>query len=303
MVNSMSKGIITNLLNLADKVCHDYIYEGYNALADFILPKITLLFILVLVIYLWNILKGNIDTPLNELVNIAIKTAFSITAIKYWGFFSEHFALLFTNGGEEIANVLVRKVGSYNGQNLSEAMQFAFDRNMQVILEIKQGLSITNIWPLFIILFAFLLNIVTIGTAIGYLIVAKMGLAVLLSLAPLFIVFTWFKETKGITERAVAHLAGFAITPTFIYAALLLIMTFFNYGVDISSAAMKSHGFNFKTTVSFILTGIICLPVLRQMKDLAASITSGIAFCSQGAVQSMGNISLRPIKQLINKSK
>ena len=119
----------------------------------------------------------------------------------------------------------------------------------------------------------------------------------------MFIVLTWFKQTKGITERAIAHLAGFAITPVFIYAALLLIMTFFNYGVDISSAAMKSQGFNFKTTVSFILTGVICLPVLRQMKDLAASITSGIAFSNQGVVQRMSDISLRPLKQLIRHSK
>lgn len=128
--------------------------------------------------------------------------------------------------------------------------------------------------------FAALAVLLTCGYAVGLLVMAKVGLAVCLALAPLFLLCYLFESTKKITESWMQHIIGFALTPLGVYSVLMLVLSLLNHSLMVAN---PKEDITFSTAGAFILWAIVCIPLLVQTKSLMTSIANGFSFSTMGA--------------------
>lgn len=111
---------------------------------------------------------------------------------------------------------------------------------------------------------------------------ARIALAILLALGPLFIGLLFFDSTKRFFEAWIAQLANYGFIAILTGAVAALVLSLVN------SFAASSYeigaGIQFADTAYFLLTAVLAFLLLRQVMPIAAGLASGIALSSGGLV-------------------
>lgn len=111
---------------------------------------------------------------------------------------------------------------------------------------------------------------------------AKVALAVLLALGPLFIIGLFFDTTKRFFEAWIAQLANYAlITVLAVAVAALMLSALKKFAAD---TAALGAGIRIADAVDMLLLAVLVFLVMRQVMPMAAGLASGIALSTQGTV-------------------
>ena len=275
---------ITGTLSQTDAALRTFVFDGYSALANYLTPVIGTCVSLVVVGYGWALLRGMIRTPIIEAANIALKLGVVLVLARNWSFFSSHIYEFFTNGPIAITKIMVNSASPdwslLGSSNVDKALENGFNRGMRTSMDIVQQGSLYNWAPRFAGMISALAVLLTCGYAVGLLVMAKVGLAICLSLAPIFLLCYLFEATKKITESWLQHIIGFALTPLGIYSVLMLILSLLNHSLGL---AVPEVEITFSTAGIFLLWTIVSIPLLVQTKSLMTSIANGFSFSTMGA--------------------
>jgi type IV secretion system protein VirB6 len=111
---------------------------------------------------------------------------------------------------------------------------------------------------------------------------ARVALAVLLALGPLFIVLLLFDGTKRFFEAWVAQLANYALVGVLAVLVASLLMTVVEaYAVQ---TAAKGAAILTVDALDMLLVAGLVLLILRQVMPIAARLSGGVALASQGVM-------------------
>lgn len=111
---------------------------------------------------------------------------------------------------------------------------------------------------------------------------AKVALAVLLALGPLFIGMLFFDATKRFFESWVAQLANYALVGILtLFAAALLLSVLEAYA---ATAAASGSGITIADSTRVCMISALVFLVMRQVMPIAAGLASGVGLSTYGVV-------------------
>ncbi|RST50029.1 type IV secretion system protein [Variovorax sp. MHTC-1] len=111
---------------------------------------------------------------------------------------------------------------------------------------------------------------------------AKIALAILLALGPLFIAMLFFDATRRFFEAWVAQLANYALIGILaLFCAALLLSVLKAYA---ASAAASGSGITIAESTRVCMVSALVFLVMRQVMPIAAGLASGVGLSTYGAV-------------------
>ena len=118
------------------------------------------------------------------------------------------------------------------------------------------------------------------------LMVSKLGVGILLAVAPFFLLLRLLDLGKGLFEGWLRQLLTFALIPIFVYSLIAL-----NFGIlttahtELSAAAATAAGVTFTVAIPYLLVALVNMILLTQVMGWAGGVGGGIALAvSAGGV-------------------
>lgn len=177
---------------------------------------------------------------------------------------------------------------TFSGTGINGALQSVLIEITKVGSWVWDRGSWHSFGPLFTAILIWLFGYAALVLAVIEILLAKMMLAILFTLAPLFISFTIFKPTHGMFERWLGAICGFLLFLVFIPAAITLGLTFMQWSI---AGAYAQQALNM-TLVGFVpvmIVGVLSVILILEVTKYAQNIGGGVS-SSTGASLMAGAI-------------
>ena len=118
------------------------------------------------------------------------------------------------------------------------------------------------------------------------LMVSKLGVGILLAVAPFFLLLRLLDVGKGLFEGWLRQLLTFALIPIFVYSLIALNFSILTTAhMQLTAAAATSDGVTFTVAIPYLLIAIVNMILLTQVMGWAGGVGGGIALAvSAGGV-------------------
>ena len=253
-----------------------FISEGSSALMGHLKGPLTAAATLYIALYGWFVLKGSIQEPAMDFIfkcmKIVIITMLATTAADYNTYVSTFF---FHTVPEEIGTAL--NISSQPGNPYDTIMSTAVDK----------GLAMWDVapWGASMVFDALMVGIIFVTAAfvcvVGFIVsvYAKMALALLLVLGPVFVALALFDATRRFTEGWLGQVANFVVLQILVVSlgslmldTLITLITALNEENDVATAAVTYAAYTLCATYLFY-----------QLPTIASSLAAGGAHLSVGS--------------------
>lgn len=276
---------INDILHVVDEVTAEFIQSGYHAIASHWITSGLLTSILTLYIMNFFYQVKYHEMPLREATPHLFKVCFVFALATNWDVFYILIFNVVTNEPIAISNALLSKAtnsdGSLNGVFI-EGMKLAFDLLKNIPLSPVGGF-LTIVGAALIVAATVLFTII----AVGLIVISKFYLAVLLALAPYFIIAYLFNGSKGLTESWAKDVINKALIPVFVGAVMLLTSTLAKACLFAGRASLGSSSSpDFASIITYFLCGLISLFLFKIIPEKTASLTSSLAIAAPGKMAS-----------------
>ena len=290
-------GAVPNFLSKAferiDSALSSFAQSFSSSIATEIAPLVagglTLTFIMMGLMAVY----GMLDRPFKELawrmLWASVIMSIALTSAMYQSYIIDS---LLTLPDELVASLMNGAINDGNvvtGQNATGAIEELFSLGTynagQYFNEANIGITEFNIAPYIYgsLVFIGTLLCVLVGTI--WLFVAKVVLALMLGVGPIFIVCLIWKPTQQFFWSWVGQILNTILTTIFVLAVFSIFASFFKDNLTALQISKESEGFIDSATFAFI--GILCMAVLITIPQYVSQLTGGAG----GAVGSaMGRI-------------
>ncbi len=269
-------GLVSEILQKVDSVTLSYTAQAYQAIVSQHSTELRLMLVLYIAFYGLAVLQGIIPGTTREMAKHILKAFIVFALATNWGMFTTFFYDVFSSGPDKIIAALTGEAKP------SEQLSSIYDSG---ILSAARIFIKAGTLDFGIMLMAFLVAIATMcmtGFALFLIILAKLGIAILLSLAPLFIALALWRGTQGIFQSWVNYLINFALIPVITYALLSLILVIMEEAAKKIEVAGEAVTLN--DVMPFLLVGGITGLLFAQVSGIASSLGSGMALSTMGAI-------------------
>lgn len=252
-----------------------FISSGTSNISTWVAGPLTVALVLYVVLYGYLVLRGSIEAPVLEFAYRAIKLGILVMLVRnaadYRAFVTD---LFFTSLPQEISTAL--NTGTVPSASTFDAL---LDKGQASANQIWNRSS----WPLDIpTAFGGLLMVVVtfIVAAIGYVVslYARVALAIILALGPIFIALAMFQSTRRFTEAWIGQLVNFVILQILVVAVGSLLIT----ALDTSFTTVEGYEDVLMRPIAVGAIGIASLYVFYQLPGIAASLAAGGASLTYG---------------------
>lgn len=253
----------------------NFISSGTSNISTWVAGPLTVALVLYVVLYGYLVLRGGIEAPVLEFAYRAIKLGILVMLVRnagdYRAFVTDVF---FTSLPQEISTAL--NTGPVPSASTFDAL---LDKGQASANQIWTRSS----WPLDIpTAFGGLLMIVItfVVAAIGYVVslYARVALAIILALGPIFIALAMFQSTRRFTEAWIGQLVNFVILQILVVAVGSLLIT----ALDTSFTTVEAYEDVLMRPIAIGAIGIASFYVFYQLPGIAASLAAGGATLSYG---------------------
>jgi len=273
---------INTLLSTIDITVNQYAFDSYKALAEEMKTTLRLMFMLSLIFLGINSQMGWIPTTLQEIIKNFFRFLFIFVFATNWEIFSTTIYPILTNAPSQIGNVIM---GAGNGGgDINTALGGIFDR---IIIVANQMIFKSDLSAFGTKILGFLLGgvgFVVVIYAVFLIVLAKIALAILLGLAPLFLSFMMFATTRGLFEGWLRQLMNFALIPILTYSVLIFVVALVEPLAGGLYVASTKAGAQTTDMYQFILSAAVSIILLKQVMGIAAGISGGMQLSTMGAV-------------------
>lgn len=288
-------GLLQESLNLIDASIAAHITNSFVALSAAIMPSIRNFLILSFILFGIAIWRGVIEYPLKEFLKKIIVLSIIFAFIQNWAIYNGYLVDVLLNSPDAIAGILV---GAPAG--ITALLDGGFDQGFaaaDAAYEKGNTFSGPILW-LFIVLFNILL-MVTVVVLVGG---ARIALAVLLVLGPLFFVFLFFTPTKKMFESWLQQILNYGFVIILTFTVLTLTGVLFGNAVaklETTPSLSETSGM-----VTFVFVCLLIFALLKQVPTIASSLAGGMQMHTLGAsravrqqagsaFRSLGNVNIR----------
>ncbi|WP_435106634.1 type IV secretion system protein [Arhodomonas sp. AD133] len=127
----------------------------------------------------------------------------------------------------------------------------------------------------------FIPGLLAVAVALVMIVTAKIAIAVLVAVGPLFIIALVFSSTKRLFEMWLQHLMNFFLVIVLTAAFLALTESLFKSAL---SKIPESDEIAFSDLAPFVLTAVVIFMLLRKVETLAAGLSGGMSLGGTGLV-------------------
>lgn len=293
--------IITHLDHRLNEFFEQGVMQIYTSIAHHLQYPLGLAIVLYIVIFGYGVSQGWIALSQREFVKSALQLAFIYVAAIKWHWFSHYLIAFIQGGANEISDVIVS--ASKNapihsaGSGIIEALQSCFSQITHLGHHVWEQGSWHHITPLFSGILIWLFGFAMVLVALFEIVLAKIMLAILFSLAPLFIAFTIFKVTRQLFDRWLGLLITYALLMIFVATVMSFMILLIGWGIQTleHEQGISAHFLDF---LPIMVIGTLGIGMILNVVDLARSIGGTVATSSATLfyAAALGNAVSTPFK-------
>jgi len=281
--------IIDQLIDNVDSIILIFVQGSFGSFSAAIAAFWRIMFILFIALFGYKVIvSGKFSAP-DLLVN-TLKIILILLVATEWDTFFLLVYDLATDLPSDIAGQLIQSASSSLGDPALDSAETAnlgissfYDRSIAVTQDVLEGAS----WFDFgIYLYAGAIALVALlfsGYAAMLIILAKIAVAILLAVGPIFILLLIFKNTQNLFEGWLRTLINYAIIPIFIYAVIAFFLILAESPLQNLEANADVDSELLTSIAPFLLISVVGFMIMAQVMTMAASITGGLSLSSMGA--------------------
>lgn len=263
-----------------DVLTAHFAFNGYNALAAYLMAPLATACILYITLYGMGLTFGTMKGSFEELSKSAIKIGLIYMFAMNWGYFSQYIVALFETAASELGAIILQSnpmQGAITGTDVNGALQQVLNQVVQLGHTIEGQGALRHPLPYLIALLDWGFGGAIITLCFIELVTAKVMLAILFCVAPLFIIFALFSQTKSFFEKWLGALAGFAFVLVLVSAATAFAMSLMSWSMGLLGGEVGVGW------IPLAFTAILSFHAVLQITHIAKSI-GGACSTSHGAV-------------------
>ena len=253
----------------------NFISSGTSGISAWVTGPLTAALTLYVVLYGFLILRGSVQEPIMEFAFRAIKLAIILMLVRNAGEYQTYV----TNVFFEILPREVSEALNTGGAPSATTFDSLLDKGQKSANDIWAQAS----WPVDPLTgFAGLVVIVVtfIVASIGYVVslYARVALAIILAIGPIFIALAMFQATRRFTEAWIGQLANFVILQVLVVAVGSLLVTSF----ATMFTTVEAYSDVLMRPIAVGAIGLASLYVFYQLPGIASALASGGASLTYG---------------------
>lgn len=260
-----------------------YVSDTSSTVISAIGPVTTQLMILYFVIYGIAMMRGVIEEPVTDFLIRVVKVAFITGVALNVGIYNGEIASFLWNSPDALATLV--SGGAYTGDNSINFLDSLLGQMYslgETFWDYSSGMTSIDFGPKVIAVLVWSGGVLLTGYAAFLMALAKIALAVLLALGPIFIVLTMFQGTKRFFESWLGQSLNFVFMVVLTSATVKLILTLLNTYLPAAINAASATGATSTAIQALALTAVGCL-VLMQLAPIASALAGGVAVSTLGA--------------------
>ncbi|WP_413990724.1 type IV secretion system protein [Labrys okinawensis] len=253
----------------------NFISSGTSNIANWVSGPLTAALTLYVVLYGYLVLRGSVQEPVLEFAFRAIKLAIIVMLVRNASEYQTYVTnIFFETLPKEISQAL-------NSGTAPSASTFdsLLDKGQRCAYEIWSRAS----WPVDIV--TGIGGMMVIGAsfivaAIGYIVslYARLALAIVLAIGPIFIALAMFQATRRFTETWIGQLANFVILQVLVVAIGSLLITC----IDTTFTAIEGYSDVLMRPIALCAICLAALYVFYQLPGIASALAAGGASLTYG---------------------
>ena len=266
----------SEILRQVDQITLGYTAKAYQAIVSAHITELRLVLVAYIALFGIAILHGNLSISLRDASRHILKALIIFQLATNWGTFTTFFYNVFTSGPEKLTAAMI------GGKNPTQQLEDVFVSGVEAARNINRKAGTFDVAQILLGVLILLGTVLMTGVALFLLILSKLGLAILLSIAPVFIAMALWKSTQGLFQGWINYLVNYAMIPVVTYALLGLILALMKDPVN----AIKLSGENLTlaTVVPYLLMGAIAFLLFSQVLRIASSLGGGVALSATAAL-------------------
>lgn len=253
----------------------NFISSGTANIANWISGPLTAALTLYIVLYGYLVLRGSVQEPILEFAFRAIKLAIIITLVRNASDYQTYVTnIFFETLPHEISQAL--NSGATPSASTFDSL---LDKGQKCAHEIWSRAS----WPIDIVTgFGGMLVIGAsfLVAAIGFIVslYARLALAIILAIGPIFIALAMFQPTRRFTESWIGQLVNFVILQVLVLAIGSLLITC----IEMTFTVIEGYSDLLMRPIALCAICIVALYVFYQLPGIASALAAGGASLTYG---------------------
>lgn len=271
-----------SLLAATDAAIGAFIFDAW---ANFIAAAgdwVTAMMILYVVITGFMMLIGRFGSTFGDWFVRVLKLAAVFVLVTNVDLLTRLLFELFTNVPEAVASQLAGVAGG-DEVGINATVGRIWQQGLTATQNIFQEASLTSWSPVVFALLVLITTILAIVYITFLIMLSKLAVAVLLGVAPFFILLYLFESTKSIFEGWLRQLMSFALIPVFLYGLLALVIQIVDTMSDQMLLATENEAWGITHVGPYALVMLVSLLLTTQVMGWASGVAGGFSLSSVNA--------------------
>lgn len=261
----------------------DYVLGTAGKVIAAFTPVATSLLTLYIIMWGWAIMRSMIEEPIMDgvfrIMRLLIITGIALNI----GYYNEYVVDFLWKTPEALAAVITQ--GHYTAGNQAQYLDTAWSQYYDYAAKYWASGSVTSGAGIGLIGIAFLIfasGVLVTGYAAFLLIMAKITLALMLSLGPLFILTAMFEATKQFFNSWVGQALNAVFIPVLAAGVISLILGVIQIGLSIGASTEFVQP-SLQVVGGLVVASVVGFLILLQLPSISAALGGGLALSSLGA--------------------
>lgn len=287
-------GVLTNALGLVDCYTNGFVFNVYTQVFGPGTTFATLLtgaLVLYVAIYGIQLALGTARLTLDQFGPRALKIGFIVALLSAWPTFQRLVVDVAFGAPTGIANEMLTILSTASGgeAGVIGAVDGFYDKMMDAAASYVNKADLTNLDYYFAAGFVWIVTILAMFFAFGFLLISKLATALILGVGPIFIALFLFGGTRGLFEGWLRSLVTFALVPMFLLTSLAMLMAMVDGTVATIQAEALAGDMTWDNLVLLMVVTAGFALLFTQIPNVTASIAGGISIGGiSGAMTSLG---------------
>ena len=276
----------TTETNIAEAM-NTFVFDVYGALVADYIDVIISCGVLYILFYVLAILRGHVKASTQELISATLKFIVIMALLtNYYDF------LLLANNAltkwpESIIRTIISAISNTAPTTGIGPMDLYFDQGMKVGQLIFDMGSWRHWLPWFygavMMIATFLLSVIPLGMAS----MATVGIAILLGIAPLFLVFKFYNSTKGFFEGWVKNLMTLVFIKILSYCVMVVSLFIIKQPFERLISETANNALNISDTFAILVMAFVIYMLYKQIGGIATSLGGGFYMMSSNFAETV----------------
>lgn len=279
--------MIEDFLNQIDAVVATFIIDGYADVAAALETPLRLCLVAFVGVYGYALWFAKADLSLRTAMRHVLLATLVMVLVLHAATGARMVQAIFVEGPSQLAGAIINGGGGSTG-GLSDNLSQVWDKGIAAASATWEAAGWRNLAGFGMALLILAVTVFMLIPAVAYLVIAKVGLAVLLVLTPFAVILLLFSPTRGLFEGWLRQTTTFALIPVLVYLILALILNIADQAVDTVTAEAKGAHSNalMPAIGAYLVVGAVSFVLFLQVMNIAGGIGGGVSLSTLGAISS-----------------